>query len=111
MESEKWNKSGLLKKYIRNSPVKWKMGFSIIPTQILMDERLSRSCLIVFWVLTVHIFRGKKFCFPSTATIAKEAHSSRPTVIKAIKELENYGYLEVERFPGGVSKYYLKVLV
>ena len=111
MESEKWNKSGLLKKYIRNSPVKWKMGFSIIPTQILMDERLSRSCLVVFWVLTVHIFRGKQFCFPSTATIAKEAHSSRPTIIKAIKELEQYGYLEVERSAGGVSKYYLKALV
>ena len=101
MESEKWNKSGLLKKYIRNSPMKWKMGFSMIPTQILMDERLSRSCLVVFWVLTVHIFRGKRFCFPSTATIAKEAHSSRPTVIKAIKELEQYGYLEVERSSGG----------
>jgi len=44
--------------------MKWKMGFSIIPTQILMDERLSRSCLIVFWVLTVHIFRGKKILLP-----------------------------------------------
>ena len=111
MESEKWNKNGLLKKYIRNSPVKWKMGVAMIPTQVLMDERLSRSCLIVFWVLTVHIFRGKKFCFPSLPTIAKEAHSSRPTVIKAIKELEQYGYLEVERSSGGVSKYYSKVLV
>jgi DNA-binding transcriptional regulator YhcF (GntR family) len=66
---------------------------------------------VVFWVLTVHIFRGKRFCFPSTATIAKEAHSSRPTVIKAIKELEQYEYLEEERSSGGVSKYYLKVLV
>ena len=76
--------------------MKWKMAFTMIPTQILMDERLSRSCLIVFWDLPVHIFRGKKFCFPSTTTIAKEAHSSRPTVIKAIKELDQYGYLEVE---------------
>jgi hypothetical protein len=32
-------------------------------------------------------------------------------VIKAIKELEQYGYLEVERSSGGVSKYYLKALV
>ena len=91
--------------------MKWKMGFAMIPTQVLMDERLSRSCLIVFWVLTVHMFRGKKFCFPSIPTIGKEAHSSRPTVIKAIKELEQYGYLDVERTSAGVSKYYLKVLV
>lgn len=91
--------------------MKWKMGFAMIPTQVLMDEQLSRSCLIVFWVLTVHIFRGKKYCFPSIPTIAKEAHSSRPTVIKAIKELEQNGYLDVERTSGEVSKYYLKVLV
>jgi hypothetical protein len=32
-------------------------------------------------------------------------------VIQAIKELEQYGYLEVERSSGGLSKYYLKVLV
>jgi hypothetical protein len=32
-------------------------------------------------------------------------------VIRAIKELELYGYLEVERSSGSVSKYYLKVLV
>jgi DNA-binding MarR family transcriptional regulator len=32
-------------------------------------------------------------------------------VTKAIKELEKYGYLEVERTTGDVSKYYLKVLV
>ncbi len=112
MESEKLNKKGLLNKYLRNSPIKWKhQGFALVPTQILMDERLSRSCLVVFWVLTVHIFKGKKFCFPSTTTIAKESHSSRPTIIKAIKELERYGYLEVERKKGGVSKYYLKALI
>ena len=111
MESEKWNKSGILKKYVRNSLMKWKMGFAMIPTQVLMDERLSRSCLIVFWVLTVHVFRGKQYCFPSIPTIGREAHSSRPTVIKAIRELEHYGYLDVERTSGGVSKYYLKVLV
>ena len=111
MESEKFNQKGLLSKYLRNSPIKWKIGFAMVPTQILMDDRLSRSCLIVFWVLTVHIFRGKKFCYPSTATIAKESHSSRPTVIKAIKELEQYGYLEVERKSGGVSKYFLKALI
>lgn len=41
----------------------------------------------------------------------KEAHSSRPTMIKGSKELEHCGYLEEERFAGGVSNYYLRAVV
>lgn len=101
----------LKEKYTRNSPIKWKkLGFAMLPTALIEDKRLSRSCLVVFWVLTVHMFRGKKYCFPSIETIAQEAHSSRPTVIKAIKELEKYGYLEIEKKDGNVNKYYLKVV-
>ena len=109
MESEKINKNGLLKKYMRNSPIKWKMSFAMIPTQVLMDERLSRSSLLVFWALTVHLFRGKEYCFPSLKTLQQESHSSRPTVIKAIKLLEQFGYLQVERTEHKNNRYYLKV--
>jgi biotin operon repressor len=111
MESEKLNKNGILKRYLRNSPIKWKMGFAMIPTAVLMDERLTRSSLVVFWALTVHLFRGKEYCFPSLTTLQKEAHSSRPTIIKAIKSLEEYGYLQVERTERKNNKYYLKVKV
>ena len=105
------NKNVYLNKVIRNSPIKWKkLGFAMLPTSLLEDTRLSRSCLVVFWVLTAHLFRGKEFCFPSIATIAKEAHASKPTVIKAIKELEKSGYLEIEKGHRKVNRYYLKVI-
>ena len=105
------NKSKILKNAIRNSPSKWKLaGFAMLPTRLLMDDKLSKGALLVFWVLTVHIFKGKEYCFPSLGTIAKEAHCVKNTAIKAIKELEARGYLEVDRSLGRkANKYYLKV--
>jgi hypothetical protein len=105
-----FNKEEIEKRILRHSPTKWKhLGFAMLPTKILMDDRLSRSSLIVFWVLTVHIFKGKQSCFPSLNTISEEAHCSKPTTIKTIRELESLKYLEVDRTLGRNSnKYYLK---
>lgn len=108
------NSHNLEQKYLRNSPIKWKkLGFAMLPTSLLGDSRLSRSCLLVFWVLTVHLFRGKKYCWPSIKTIAGEAHMSSPTVIKAVKQLKQFGYLEVEGSmqSGKANHYFLKAIV
>jgi biotin operon repressor len=106
-----FNKKEIEKRILKNSPNRWKhLGFAILPSRILTDNSISRSSLILFWVLTIHIFRGKSYCFPSLDTIAREAHCSRPTAIKAIRGLEKLGYLEVDRSRGGQSnKYYLKI--
>ena len=101
----------ILKKIIEKSPSRWKQcGFAMLPTRLLMDNKITKSSLLIFWVLTVHTFKGKEYCFPSLATISKEAHCSKPTTIRAIKELEALKYLEVERTKGRRSnKYYLKI--
>jgi len=107
-----FDKKEIEKRILRNSPSKWKhLGFAMLPTRLLLDDKLSKSSLLVFWVLTVHVFKGKLSCFPSLQTISDESHCSMPTAIKSIKELEKFGYLEIERSPGGrvSNKYYLKV--
>ena len=103
----------LLQKYTAKSPSRWKkLGFAMLPTSLLNDPRLSRSCLVVFWVLTAHLFRGKKYCFPSIKTIADEAHMSSPTAIKAIKQLKQHNYLEIEGSSksGKANRYFLNVI-
>lgn len=106
------NKNDLLNKYTRNSPIKWKKkGFCMLPTTLLFDTRLSSFSLVVFWVLTVHTFKGKENCFPTIKTICSEAHISRPTAIRVIRQLEECGYLETEKEKGKSTKYYLKVKV
>ena len=106
------NKQDLLARYRRNLPAKWKQrGFTVLPHALLFNEHISKSTLLVFWVLTAHMFRGKKYAFPSLTTLEEETRSSRHTVIKAIRELKDNGYLEVEgnKNSGKVNKYYLKV--
>jgi hypothetical protein len=36
-----------------------------------------------YWVLTVHLFKGKDYCFPKINTIAKEARCDHRTVTRA----------------------------
>ena len=105
--------TSITERYLRNSPIKWKkMGFAMLPTSVVMDIRLSRPCLMVYWILVMHLFKGRKYCFPSLKIIAEESRYSRPSVVKAIKELKKCGYLEVEgdQKSGKVNKYFLKAL-
>lgn len=108
------NKNELLKKYIRNSPIKWKHdGFVMLPHALLFNQNASYASLLVFWVLTAHLFKGKDYCFPSLRVLQDETRLSKNTVLKGIKELKDLGYLEVQgdRKSGKVNKYYLKVKV
>lgn len=104
----------LLKRYSQNAPKDWKRtGFAVLPTSVVMDERLSRTALVLFWVLTARTFRGKDYCFPSLRTLEEEVHASRPTVIKAVRELEAYGYLQVQRDrqKRKINRYFLKAKI
>mgnify|MGYP007071635797 CR=1 FL=1 len=106
------NKNYLNKFLQRPFKNKYKVtGFTVIPNQVFFDDRLGRSELMIFWVLTLHLFRGKKYVFPSVRTIQKEARISRPTVIKGLKNLELCGYLSIEKIAGKTSHYYLKVSI
>ncbi len=104
------NKKELLNKMTRNSPIRWKkVGFVMLPHELLFDEKLPRAALMVFWVLVVHTFTGKKGCYPSLLTLEEETRYSRPTIIAAINALEKEGWLNVDRAEGKVSQYYVKL--
>ena len=83
-------------------------GFVILPHTLLMDRKIKPHALLIFWVLTMHIFKGKNYCFPSIDTIAKEARLSPRMARYMIKDLKKNGYLEIERKIGFVNRYYLK---
>jgi len=92
------DKKKLLDRYSRNTPGKWKeVGYSMLPHALLQDHRISKTSLVVYWVLRMHIFKGKKSCNPSLEKIAEETHCVKGTALRAIRELERLGYLHVER--------------
>ncbi len=86
-----------LKKVTSNSPIRWKnWGFAMLPNSLMFDDRFARSALLVYWALTVHLFKGKDYGFPRIDTLASETSCDRRTVSRAIKELKDSKYLLVE---------------
>jgi DNA-binding transcriptional regulator YhcF (GntR family) len=81
----------------------------MLPNSLIFNPNIGRSALLVYWVLTVHLFKGKEYCFPKIATIAKEARCDHRTVTRAIRELKDAGYLKVVSTPGEVNRYKLKM--
>jgi hypothetical protein len=103
-------KKNYLRKIVRNSPIRWKkVGFVMLPHELLFDVNLPRPALMVYWVLMVHQFQGKEGCHPSLKLLEQETRYSRPAIISAIKALESQGWLDVERHHLKVNKYYVKL--
>lgn len=99
------NKEKTMGRYIRNDSGKWKItGYSRLPNAILFDKNISRMAMLVYWALAARTFKGKEACFPALGTIADEAHCSKNTAIKAIRELEGLEYIRVERAHKGSRK-------
>ena len=94
----------------KNITTYWqKKGFVMLPHGILFEDSLFSSDLMVYWVLMVHQFRGKKYCTPSQSLIAKESRLCRRTVISSLQRLENSKWIEKEAVAGKVNKYYVKI--
>jgi hypothetical protein len=79
----------------------------MIPNSIVFNEKIGRAALMVYWILTLHLFKGKTYCFPSLSTLQKETRLSRHTVISGIKQLEANHKLIVERKNGEANRYKL----
>ena len=67
--------------------------YSPIPNYIILDETLSVDARMMYSILQAHIFtsldnREEKVAFPSINRLCKIMCKSKPTIIKAIKELE-----------------------
>ncbi|MFA6135758.1 MAG: helix-turn-helix domain-containing protein [Candidatus Paceibacterota bacterium] len=96
----------VLKRVTKNSPLRWKkMGFTKIPNSIFSDDRLNKNGLLVYIVLCMHQFQGKRNCFPSLATLSKETRLCCHSVIEGIEQLEVIGYISKEKNPGRSNIY------
>ena len=60
-------------------------------------RRYGPDVVMVYLVLKLHENQNTRECFPSLRTICQLSKLSRPTVLKAIRTLEEVGLIEVER--------------
>ncbi len=82
-----------------------KAGYGIIQRDIMTMENLSIHSKAVY-ALLVSYAGQKNSCYPGFDTMAEKLDISRPTVIKAIKGLEDKELVRVERENGKGNTYY-----
>ena len=80
-----------------------------VPTQLLRDDRLTGSDVLVFAVIADHDGSGEG-CKLSRAKIAEESGLSVSTVKRAISKLSGGHYIAAERSSGSETRYRQLVL-
>lgn len=79
-----------------------------LPTRISMDKRLTYAAKVVYSVLLYRV-GDRPFAWPSLADIQRLVGGGEKTVRRAVEQLEELGFIRVERAPRGgrAAHYYL----
>lgn len=86
-------------------------GFTQVPNCLLDQTDLSFAAKVVYAKLLSYAWFNNKV-FPGQETMAEEIGTSQPTVTRSIQELEEHGWLEVQRRgQGKTNLYVLKYVV
>ncbi len=75
--------------------------FTRIPDAVLLDPRLTAVQLRIYAVIARRLGSDTTSAFPSYATIARDANTSRTSAISAVKALIDLGYLCKQTQPSG----------
>jgi biotin operon repressor len=80
-------------------------GFTQLPNFIINDNKLSSNAKIVYAKLLSYAWHNDRV-FPGQERMAEELGMSRPTINKAVRELEGEGYLDIQRRGQGLTNVY-----
>lgn len=87
--------------------VRRRASFSIVENAVIDDPRLSGSDKLMYMALARFANADTGKAYPSITTLCKKASMSRPTAIKALRQLEECGHIEAERRTGKISTYWI----
>ncbi|NLF76926.1 MAG: helix-turn-helix domain-containing protein [Chloroflexi bacterium] len=80
-------------------------GFTQVPNVVLRDTSLSPGAKLCYALLLSYAWQ-KDSCFPGQEALAKDAGTSRRSIVRFMKELEQSGYLEKKRRGLGKTNVY-----
>jgi len=81
-------------------------GFTQVPNILLRDSELSANAKIVYAMLLSYAWNNNRV-FPGQERMAKDMGSSQPTIARATNELQERGWLEIERRGQGKTNIYI----
>ncbi len=86
-------------------------GFTQVPNHLLRNPKLSGNAKIVYAMLLSYAWTNNRV-YPGQVRMGEDIGTSQPTIHRAIKELEQEGWLEVQRRgQGWTNVYILKFVV
>lgn len=80
-------------------------GFTQVPNMLLRNNKLSANAKVVYSQLLAYAWNNG-YCYPGQDRMAEDIGASQPTIHRALKELEDSGWLEVERRGQGKTNIY-----
>jgi len=81
-------------------------GFTQVPNLLLHTPGLSNNAKVVYAQLLSYAWTND-LCYPGQERMAEDIGTSQPTVHRAIKELQEHGWLEIERRGQGKTNIYI----
>jgi biotin operon repressor len=80
-------------------------GFTQVPNFILKNSGLSSNAKVAYALLLSYAWHNDRV-FPGQERMAEDMGTSRPTVTRAVAELEEAGYLAIIRRGQGLTNIY-----
>jgi len=81
-------------------------GFTQVPNILLKDPKISANGKVVYSMLLSYAWNNN-MVFPGQERMAEDIGSSQPTIARAIKELEQQGWLDIQRRGQGKTNLYV----
>jgi DNA-binding transcriptional ArsR family regulator len=73
----------------------------------LVSRKTGNTGVIVYSWLCYYANSKAQDCFPSITTLAKHCHTSRRTIMRELKKLEDLGLISIQRIKGKSNIYRL----
>src|SRR5919206_5313218 len=81
-------------------------GFTQVPNFLLKDPDISANAKVVYSMLLSYAWNNS-YVFPGQERMAEDIGLSQPTIARAVKELEDEGWLEIQRRGQGKTNIYV----
>jgi hypothetical protein len=81
-------------------------GFTQVPNFLLKDPTISANAKVVYSMLLSYAWNNDRV-FPGQERMAKDIGTSQPTIARAVKELEDNSWLQIQRRGQGKTNVYI----
>ena len=81
-------------------------GFTQVPNFLLRDPKVSANAKVVYSMLLSYAWNNS-YVFPGQERMGDDVGLSQPTIARAVKELEDQGWLEIQRRGQGKTNIYV----